>query len=83
VVKNAASPASFRSKVFIAWLPGFGAGFLVSLPFSFLLPPLLQKVMAKLHIEGALPLIYRYLAIKQAVFQQKGACACSKSPVFP
>ncbi|MDR0596939.1 MAG: DUF2798 domain-containing protein [Treponema sp.] len=33
-----------------AWLPGWGLGFLVSLPFAFFLPPTIQKVMAKLHI---------------------------------
>jgi hypothetical protein len=39
-----------NSHFFKAWLSGFGIGFLVSLPFSFFLPPLIQKVMAKLHI---------------------------------
>jgi hypothetical protein len=39
-----------NSHFFKAWLSGFGAGFLVSLPFSFFLPPMIQKVMAKLHI---------------------------------
>jgi hypothetical protein len=35
---------------FEAWLPSFGIGFLVSLPFAFFLPPLIHKTMAKLHI---------------------------------
>jgi hypothetical protein len=33
-----------------AWLSGWGIGFLVSLPFSFFVPPLIQKLMAKLRI---------------------------------
>jgi hypothetical protein len=40
----------FNSNFIKAWLPGYGIGFLVSLPFSFFLPPLIQKIMAKLHI---------------------------------
>jgi hypothetical protein len=39
-----------NSHFFPAWLSGFGIGFVVSLPFSFFLPPLIQKTMAKLHI---------------------------------
>jgi hypothetical protein len=35
---------------FEAWLPSFGIGFLASLPFSFFLPALIQRLMAKLHI---------------------------------
>jgi hypothetical protein len=35
---------------FEAWLPGFGIGFLVYLPFAFFLPSLIHKAMAKLHI---------------------------------
>jgi hypothetical protein len=33
-----------------AWLTGWGIGFLVSLPFSFFIPPLIQKIMAILKI---------------------------------
>jgi hypothetical protein len=33
-----------------AWLSGWGIGFAVSLPFSFFVPPLIQKVMHKLKI---------------------------------
>jgi hypothetical protein len=33
-----------------AWLSGWGIGFLVSLPFSFFVPPLIQKIMKKLNI---------------------------------
>jgi hypothetical protein len=33
-----------------AWLSGWGIGFLVSLPFSFFVPPLIQKIMEKFHI---------------------------------
>jgi hypothetical protein len=32
------------------WLIGWGIGFLTSLPLSFLLPPLLQKMMKALNI---------------------------------
>jgi NhaP-type Na+/H+ and K+/H+ antiporter len=39
-----------NSHFFSAWLPSFGIGFVVSLPFAFFLPPLIQKVMMKLHI---------------------------------
>jgi hypothetical protein len=42
--------AGFNSNFFRMWLPSYVIGFLVSLPFSFFLPPLIQKVMAKLHI---------------------------------
>jgi hypothetical protein len=30
-----------------AWLSGWGIGFVVSLPFSFFVPPLIQKLMKK------------------------------------
>jgi hypothetical protein len=33
-----------------AWLIGWGIGFLVSLPFSFFIPPLIQKIMQILKI---------------------------------
>jgi hypothetical protein len=33
-----------------AWLIGWGIGFLVSLPFSFFVPPLIQKLMQILKI---------------------------------
>jgi hypothetical protein len=33
-----------------AWLSGAGVGFVVSLPLSFFLPPLLQKIMKRLKI---------------------------------
>jgi hypothetical protein len=33
-----------------AWLSGWGVGFLVSLPFSFFVPPMIQKIMNKFHI---------------------------------
>jgi hypothetical protein len=33
-----------------AWLSGWGIGFVVSLPFSFFVPPLIQKAMRKLNI---------------------------------
>ncbi|MDR1430475.1 MAG: DUF2798 domain-containing protein [Spirochaetaceae bacterium] len=33
-----------------AWLTGAGVGFIVSLPLSFFLPPLLQKIMKMLNI---------------------------------
>jgi hypothetical protein len=39
-----------NANFFRAWLPSFGIGFLVSLPFSFFLPMLIEKVMAKLCI---------------------------------
>jgi hypothetical protein len=42
--------AGLNDHFFRAWLSGFGIGFLVSLPFSFFLPSLIQKVMMKLHI---------------------------------
>jgi hypothetical protein len=40
----------FNSHFLAAWLPSFGIGFLASLPFAFFLPPLIHKVMVKLHI---------------------------------
>jgi hypothetical protein len=33
-----------------AWLSGWAVGFVVSLPFSFFVPPLIQRVMEKLGI---------------------------------
>jgi hypothetical protein len=33
-----------------AWLTGWGIGFLASLPFSCLIPPLVQKIMKMLKI---------------------------------
>jgi hypothetical protein len=33
-----------------AWLTGTGIGFVVSLPLSFIMPPLLMKIMARLKI---------------------------------
>jgi hypothetical protein len=39
-----------NSHFFAAWLPGFRTGFLTSLPFAFFLPPLIQRLMAKLRI---------------------------------
>jgi hypothetical protein len=33
-----------------AWLSGWGVGFLVSLPFSFFVPPMIQRLMEKFHI---------------------------------
>jgi hypothetical protein len=46
VVKNVGLNGNF----FRAWLTDFGIGILVSLPFSFVLPPLIQKLMVKLRI---------------------------------
>jgi hypothetical protein len=37
----------FNSHFLKAWVSGWGIGFLVSLPLSFLVPPLLQKIMHK------------------------------------
>jgi hypothetical protein len=39
-----------NSHFLAAWINGWGIGFLVSLPFSFFIPPLIQKVMEKLNI---------------------------------
>jgi hypothetical protein len=30
-----------------AWFQGWAIGFIVSLPFSFIVPPLIQKIMAR------------------------------------
>jgi hypothetical protein len=40
----------FNSNFLKAWLPSYGTGFLVSLPFSLFLPPLIQKIIKKLNI---------------------------------
>jgi hypothetical protein len=40
----------FGSSFITPWLKGAGVGFVVSLPLSFFLPPLLQKIMKKLKI---------------------------------
>jgi hypothetical protein len=40
----------FGSNFVIAWVSGWGIGFVVSLPLSFFLPPLLQKMMQILKI---------------------------------
>jgi hypothetical protein len=46
VIKN----IGLNSHFFRAWLMDFGIGILTSLPFSFFLPPLIQRLMAKLRI---------------------------------
>jgi hypothetical protein len=46
----AAINVGLNSHFWGAWLSGWGIGFLVSLPFSFFVPPLIQKVMKQLHI---------------------------------
>ncbi|MDR1239603.1 MAG: DUF2798 domain-containing protein [Treponema sp.] len=40
----------FGPDFFAPWLQGWGAGFLTSLPLSFVLPPLLHKTMQKLKL---------------------------------
>jgi hypothetical protein len=40
----------FNDIFLTAWLTGWGIGFVVSLPLSFFLPPLLQHIMLKLRI---------------------------------
>ncbi|MDR1586708.1 MAG: DUF2798 domain-containing protein [Treponema sp.] len=40
----------FNHAFLMAWLKGWGAGFLASLPLSFILPPLLHKIMQKLKL---------------------------------
>jgi hypothetical protein len=40
----------FGSMFVDVWLTGAGVGFIVSLPLSFFLPPLLQKIMKMLKI---------------------------------
>jgi hypothetical protein len=49
-VAMAAINVGWNSHFWSAWLSGWGIGFLVSLPFSFFVPPLIQKVMQKLNI---------------------------------
>jgi hypothetical protein len=46
----AAINVGWNSHFWGAWLSGWGIGFLVSLPFSFFVPPLIQKVMRQLNI---------------------------------
>jgi hypothetical protein len=40
----------FNHDFFRPWLMGWGFGFLASLPLSFILPPLLQKIMHALKL---------------------------------
>jgi hypothetical protein len=49
-VAMAAINVGWNSHFWSAWLSGWGIGFIVSLPFSFFVPPLIQKVMQKLNI---------------------------------
>ncbi|MDR1247408.1 MAG: DUF2798 domain-containing protein [Clostridiales Family XIII bacterium] len=49
-VAMAAINVGLNSHFWAAWLSGWGIGFIVSLPFSFFIPPLIQKVMKKLNI---------------------------------
>jgi small-conductance mechanosensitive channel len=46
----AAINVGFTSNFLSAWLMGWGIGFVVSLPLSFFLPPMLQKIMIKLKL---------------------------------
>jgi hypothetical protein len=45
-----AANSGFGSSFVSLWLTGAGVGFVVSLPLSFFLPPLLQKIMKWLKI---------------------------------
>jgi cytosine/uracil/thiamine/allantoin permease len=40
----------FTTNLMELWMGGWAIGFFVSLPLSFLLPPLLQKIMERLKI---------------------------------
>ncbi|MDR1329150.1 MAG: DUF2798 domain-containing protein, partial [Oscillospiraceae bacterium] len=46
----AAINVGFNAGFTPAWLSGWGIGFVVSLPFSFFVPPLIQKIMKKFGI---------------------------------
>jgi hypothetical protein len=46
----AAINVGLNSHFWAAWLSGWGIGFLVSLPFSFFVPPLIQMAMKKLNL---------------------------------